>query len=129
MSEIEKIHRYEKAVVCLFNLLGWNLKWSQNQYEHYDARGFTPKGYECVIEMKFRNDYYEKKLLEKYKYDKLMSMEPEKENLVKLYFVNDPKANYTFWLNKLKLKEKTYLWCPETSLWGTKKVRKTCYLK
>ena len=88
-------------------------------------RGLTPKGFECVIEMKFRNDYYEKKLLEKYKYDKLMAMD---EDIVKLYFVNDPKANYLFWLNNLKMKETTQLWCPETTLWKSKKVLKTCYL-
>tara|TARA_R100001443_G_scaffold36876_2_gene50683 strand:- start:443 stop:856 length:414 start_codon:yes stop_codon:yes gene_type:complete len=125
MSEINNIQKWEKAVVAIFNILGWDLVWSKNQFEHYDARGLTPKGFECVIEMKFRNDYYEKKLLEKYKYDKLMEMD---EDIVKLYFVNDPKANYLFWLNKLELKETTNLWCPETTLWKSKKVMKTCYL-
>jgi len=125
MSGISEIHKWEKAVVMLFNLDGWQLKWSENEYEHYDAKGLTPKGYPCVMEMKFRNDYYEEKLLEKYKYDKLMEMDKE---IHKLYFVNDPKANYLFWLNKLELKKTTTLWCPETTLWHSKKVRKTCYL-
>jgi len=125
MSEISNIQKWEKAVVAILNITGWDLVWSKNQFEHYDARGLTPKGFECVIEMKFRNDYYEKKLLEKYKYDKLMEME---EDIVKLYFVNDPKANYLFWLNKLELNETTNLWCPESTLWRSKKVRKTCYL-
>ena len=125
MSEINNIQKWEKAVVAILNILGWDLEWSKNQYEHFDAKGLTPKGFECVIEMKFRNDYYEKKLLEKYKYDKLMEMD---EDIVKLYFVNDPKANYLFWLNKLELKETTKLWCPETTLWKSKKVLKTCYL-
>ena len=125
MSEINNIQKWEKAVVAIFNILGWDLVWSKNQFEHYDARGLTPKGFECVIEMKFRNDYYEKKLLEKYKYDKLMEMD---EDIVKLYFVNDPKANYLFWLNKLELKETTNLWCPETTLWKSKKGMKNCYL-
>tara|TARA_R110002020_G_scaffold29032_4_gene91889 strand:+ start:666 stop:1079 length:414 start_codon:yes stop_codon:yes gene_type:complete len=125
MSEIKNIQKWEKAVVGILNITGWDLVWSKNQFEHYDARGLTPKGFECVIEMKFRNDYYEKKLLEKYKYDKLMEME---EDIVKLYFVNDPKANYLFWLNKLELNETTSLWCPQSTLWRSKKVRKTCYL-
>ena len=125
MSEINNIKKWEKAVVAIMNIIGWDLKWSENQFEHYDARGLTPKGFECVIEMKFRNDYYEKKLLEKYKYDKLMAMD---EDIVKLYLVNDPKANYLFWLNNLKMKETTQLWCPETTLWKSKKVLKTCYL-
>jgi len=125
MSGISEIHKWEKAIVAVFNIFGWELKWSENEYEHYDAKGLTPKGYPCVIEMKFRNDYYEEKLLEKYKYDKLMEMD---KDIVKLYFVNDPKANYLFWLNKLELKKTTTLWCPETTLWKSKKVRKTCYL-
>ena len=50
------------------------------------------------------------------------------EDIVKLYFVIDPKANYLFWLNNLKMKETTQLWCPETTLWKSKKVLKTCYL-
>ena len=77
MSEINNIQKWEKAVVAIFNILGWDLVWSKNQFEHYDARGLTPKGFECVMEMKFRNDYYEKKLLEKYKYDKLMEMDDD----------------------------------------------------
>ena len=125
MSEIKNIQKWEKEVIAIMNIIGWELKWSKNQFEHYDARGLTPKGFECVIEMKFRNDYYEKKLLEKYKYDKLMEMD---KDIVKLYFVNDPKANYLFWLNNLELKEKTPLWRPQTKLWKSKKVLKTCYL-
>ena len=125
MSEINNIQKWEKAVVAIFNILGWDLVWSKNQFEHYDARGLTPKGFECVMEMKIRIDYYEKKLLEKYKYDKLMEMD---DDIVKLYFVNDPKGNYLFWLNKLQLKQTTKLWCPETTLWKSKKVMKTCYL-
>tara|TARA_B100001939_G_C16887149_1_gene593632 strand:- start:150 stop:569 length:420 start_codon:yes stop_codon:yes gene_type:complete len=125
MSTIKDIHKWERVVVALLNLDGWELVWSKNEFEHYDARGLTPKGYECVIEMKFRNDYYEEKLLEKYKYDKLMAMD---ENIVKLYFVNDPKANYMFWLNKLNPTKIVKLWCPETTLWKSKKVLKDCYL-
>ena len=93
MFKIDEIHKLEKAIVGIYNIDGWDLKWSGGNYEHYDARGYTPKGHECVIEMKFRNDYYEDKLLEKYKYDKLMAMD---DRIEKLYFVNDPKANYLF---------------------------------
>ncbi|QDP60730.1 MAG: hypothetical protein Unbinned3528contig1000_10 [Prokaryotic dsDNA virus sp.] len=125
MSKLENIHKFEKAICWILNFDGWNLKWSGSKFEHYDAKGFTPKGYPCVIEMKFRNDYYEDKLLEKYKYDKLMKMD---KDIVKLYFVNDPKGNYIFWLNKLELTKAKDFWCPETSFWGSKKVKKKCYL-
>ena len=125
MFDIKDVHNMEKAIVGVLNIFGWDLKWTGGKYEHYDCRGLTPKGYECVIEMKFRKDYYKKKLLEKYKYDQLMSMD---KSIVKLYFVNDPKANYMFWLNELKLNEKVNMWCPSTTLWNSKKIRKECYL-
>ncbi len=125
MFKIDEIHKLEKAIVGIYNIDGWDLKWSGGNYEHYDARGYTPKGHECVIEMKFRNDYYEDKLLEKYKYDKLMAMD---RHIEKLYFVNDPKANYLFWLNNLKLDRIKTIWCPQTTLWNSKKIQKDCYL-
>ena len=52
---IEKIHNWEKAVVTLLNLDGWNLTHTGKGNESWDATGTTPKGQECVIEMKFRN--------------------------------------------------------------------------
>ena len=41
-------------------------------------------------------------MLEKSKYDALMKMDKE---VVKLYFVNDPKGNFLYWLNTIKLPE------------------------
>ena len=122
---INKVHELEQAIVKILNLDGWKLEWSGDGYEHYDAKGFTPKGKPCVMEMKFRNKYYETKMLEKLKYDKLMSMD---QDIVKLYFVNDPKANYMFWLNDIELTEAKELYCPDTTLWSKKKVNKTVYL-
>ena len=40
--------------------------------------------------------YYEDKMIEKYKYDKLLE-----EDAIALYFVADPKGNYLYWLNDL----------------------------
>lgn len=123
--ELKEIHKLEQAVVHLLNLDEWKLEWSSAKYEHYDASGYTPKGNKCVIEMKFRKKYYETKLLEKYKYDKLMEMD---EDIVKLYFVNDTKGNYMFWLNEITLDDPTDMWCPDTTLWTKKKVLKPCYM-
>ena len=69
---INKVHQLEQAVVALLNLDGWNLEHCGNGYEHFDCIGTTPKGVQCVIEMKFRKKYYEDKMIEKYKYDKLL---------------------------------------------------------
>ena len=62
---IKEIHKFEQAVVMILNIDGWDLKWTGNTFKPYDAIGKTPKGIDCVIEMKFRDKYYEKKLLEK----------------------------------------------------------------
>ena len=120
---VNKIHKLEKAIVLLLNLDGWKLKWTGEGSESWDAEGLTPKGKECVIEMKFRNKHYNTKMNEKAKYDKLIAT-----GKVALYFVNDPKANYLFWLNDIELPEPENKYCPETTMWGNKKVLKPVYL-
>ncbi len=121
--EISDVHRWEKAVSLVLKIDGWDLEWVGDKNLPYDAIGTTPKGYDCVMEMKFRDKYYEEKLLEKQKYDELMKL-----NVVALYFVNDPKGNYLYWLNKLDLPEPTELYCPSTTLWNSKKIKKPVYL-
>ena len=124
--DIERIHKFEQTVVTFMNeFQGWQLRWAGGGYDHYDAIGLTPKGHECVLEMKFRNKYYKEKLLEKYKYDALMGMSDE---LVKLYLVSDTKGTYLYWLNYLELPEVKELYCPDTTLWTKKKVLKKVYL-
>jgi hypothetical protein len=131
--KLEQVQEYEKAVIFLLNLDGWDLKWTGNEdkYKHYDASGYTPKTdkdgnpIRCVIEMKFRNKYYPEKLLEKSKLDYLMSMD---KDIVKLYFVADEKGNYLFWLNDIKLPKVQKRYCPSTTLWSNKKESKEVYL-
>ena len=123
--KINKVHRYEKAIISFLNFDGWDLQWCGGGFEHYDAVGSTPKGNECIMEMKFRNKYYPDKMLEKYKYDALMNMPYD---MVKLYFINDPKGNYIFWLNEIEMPEPVDMYCPDTTLWTKKKMLKPCYL-
>lgn len=124
--DIKEVHKLEQSTVLVLNSFdGWDLTWSSAQYEHYDASGFTPKGHKCVVEMKFRKKYYETKLIEKYKYDKLMQMD---DDIVKLYLVSDKKATYIFWLNEINVGDVTNMWCPDTTLWTKKRVMKPCYL-
>ena len=85
--EIKEVHKWEKAVVVILNIIGWDLKWIGDEDKSWDAEGLSPKNRKVVIEMKFREKYYEEKLLEKYKYDVLMKLP---DDVVKLYFVNDP---------------------------------------
>ncbi len=121
--KIKDIHKWEKAVVMVLNLDGWELSHTGEGMEWYDAKGKTPKGYDCVIEMKFRDKHYEDKLIEKDKLERLLSL-----NVVALYFVADSKGNYMFWLNDLELPEVKTLYCPETTMWNSRKVKKECYL-
>jgi len=120
---INNVHEWEQAVIHLLNLDGWDLEHTGNGFEHYDAIGKSPKGTEVVMEMKFRKTYYKEKMLEVYKYDKLIET-----GKIALYFVNDPKGNYIFWLNELKDLKKVDMYCPDTTLWTKKKVLKPCYL-
>ena len=121
--KITDVHKWEKAVSLILQIDGWDLEWVGDKNLCYDAIGTTPKGYDCVMEMKFRDKYYEEKLLEKQKYDELIKL-----NVVALYFVNDPKGNYLYWLNNIKLPEPTELYCPSTTLWNSKKIKKPVYL-
>ena len=97
---IQKINQWEKAVVMLLNFDGWDLEHTGDGMTKWDAQGKTPKGFNCVIEMKFRKKYYEEKMLEKDKYDALMALD---KSIIKLYFVNDPKGNFMYWLNTIQM--------------------------
>lgn len=121
---IQKIKDWERAVVDLLNLDGWKLELPTKHNEKYDAIGLTPKGNKCVIEMKFRNDYYETKMIEKDKYDNLMKM----DGYVKIYFVNDAKGNYMFWLDSLEMPEPSWIKAPKTTMWNNKNVSKNVYM-
>tara|TARA_R110002153_G_scaffold129198_1_gene277848 strand:- start:457 stop:873 length:417 start_codon:yes stop_codon:yes gene_type:complete len=123
--KINDVHLWEQGVIEALNLDDWNLTWSGGAYEHYDAEGKTPKGSHCVIEMKFRQTYYDTKMLEKFKYDALMNLSSD---ITKLYFVNDPKGNYLFWLNKLKMPPIVSKYCPDTTLWTKKRTNKDVYM-
>ena len=50
------------------------------------------------------------------------------DDIVKLYFVNDPKGNYLFWLNDLEDLEIEEKYCPSTTMWDNKKRTKKVYL-
>lgn len=123
MGYIDNIHEWEKSVVHLLNFDGWELKHTGDGMEYYDAIGKTPKGYDCVVEMKFRDKYYYDKMIEKDKLDRLLSL-----GVVALYFVADPRGNYMFWLNYIKLPEVKQMYCPATTMWSKSKIQKDCYL-
>ncbi len=113
-------HKWEQAAIQLLNLDGWQLEWTGEEYEHFDAKGKTPKGFNCLMEIKTRNKYYNTKVIEKYKYDKLMAQ----NNCMKFYYVFDEKGNYLFHLDNLKL-ELSILDCPSTTTSTGNKEKRT----
>ena len=126
MKQITKTNKFEQALVWFLNAFEeWNLEWVGDKNLCYDAIGLTPKGHKCVVEMKFRKKYYETKLIEKYKFDKLMELD---EDVVKIYYVSDPKGTYYFWLDKLKDMEIIDKRCPATSFWRKHKIKKEVYM-
>ena len=120
---LNKVHQFEQTIVSLLNLEGWHLEWCGGGYEHFDCIGTSPKGNQVVMEIKWRKKYYEKKMIEKYKFDKLLDEDAEA-----LYLVADPKGHYIFWLNDLAKQETVELYCPDTTLWTKKRNNKECYL-
>ena len=122
----QKTHKFEKALVTVLNTFDdWKLEWAGSKNLCYDAVGYTPKGNKCVVEMKFRTKYYKTKLIEKKKYDALMQLP---KDVVKIYFVSDPKGSYWFWLDKLQELELLNKDCPTTTFWNKGKVSKEIYL-
>jgi len=122
---IEQTHKWEQGIIQLLNLDGWELEWTGGEFEHYDAKGKTPKGYNCILEFKIRNEYYPTKLLEKFKYDHLMSQ----KDCLKFYYVFDTKGNYLYFLDQLKLPEETNLQAGSTTYFDNKsKVNKSVYM-
>ena len=109
MSNETSHHIWEQGIIHLMNLDGWELEWTGEEFEHYDAKGKTPKGFNCVIEFKLRHAYYPTKILEKFKYDKLMQMP-----CLKFYYVFDAGGNYLYYLDTLKTPAITMVKCRTT---------------
>ena len=120
---LNKVHQFEQSIVSLLNSEGWNLEWCGGGYEHFDCIGTSPRNVQVVLEIKWRKKHYQKKMIEKYKFDKLLQ-----EDAQALYLVADPKGHYIFWLNDLAKQETVELYCPDTTLWTKKRNNKECYL-
>lgn len=117
-------HDWEQGIINLMRFDGWDLEWCGSEYEHYDAKGKTPKGFDCVIEFKLRHSYYRAKILEKFKYDKLM-----KENCMRFYYVFDTGGNYLYHLDNLVLPEIVTITSKEKEKFGKENlIQKPCYM-
>jgi len=50
------------------------------------------------------------------------------DDVVKIYFVADPKGNFMYWLNTLNMPETVKKYCPDTTMWTKKRLLKDVYL-
>jgi hypothetical protein len=117
---------YEKTIALMMNgFLNFQLNWVGDENTFYDLRGLSPNGNKCVVEIKVRQKYYKEKMLEKYKYDKLMTLP---DDVVKLYYVFDKKGSYLFWLNQIELPPVKSIRCPSTTMWSKDRKDKEVYL-
>ena len=124
MSNETSHHKWEQGIIHLLNLDGWELEWTGEEFESFDAKGKTPKGFDCVMEFKLRHAYYPTKILEKFKYDKLMA-----ENCMKFYYVFDSRGNYLYFLDTLVLPEPTVISSKQTEKYEKQNViEKQCYM-
>ena len=118
-------HKWELTIIEILNSDGWKLHPSWTKTEHYDAIGKTPKGFNCVMELKLRHKYYPTKVLEVYKYEKLMEI----KDCLKFYYVFDIKGNYLYFLDTLYLAEPVIINCKTTEKFSNDKlIDKTCYM-
>ena len=118
-------HKWELTIIEILNSDGWELHPSWTKTEHYDAIGKTPKGFNCVMELKLRHKYYPTKVLEVYKYEKLMEI----KDCLKFYYVFDIKGNYLYLLDTLVLPEKTIINCKTTEKFGNEElIDKSVYM-
>lgn len=122
----DESEQYEKTVALMMNgFLNFQLNWVGDENTFYDLRGLSPNGNKCVVEIKVRQKYYKDKMLEKYKYDKLMTLP---DDVVKLYYVFDKKGSYLFWLNQMELPPVKSIRCPSTTMWSKDRKDKEVYL-
>jgi hypothetical protein len=122
----DESEQYEKTIALMMNgFLNFKLNWVGDENTFYDLRGLSPNGNKCVVEIKVRQKYYKDKMLEKYKYDKLMTLP---DDVVKLYYVFDKKGSYLFWLNQIELPPVKSIRCPSTTMWSKDRKEKEVYL-
>jgi hypothetical protein len=107
MTNQEKHKQWERGIILLMNIDGWELEWIDDDSLHYNAKGKTPKGFDCIIAFKLLHTYYNNKSIQKWKYDALMQ-----EKCMKFYYVFDCKGNYLYHIDNLLMNEQfTFLDC------------------
>ena len=109
---IEFINGLENDLVFLLNMSGWDLKCVADQYSRFDAIGSDINGKKCIIELKFRKDFYKDKILELKKYDAMMAEDAQK----RYYGVIDPEGCWVYDFDDIDLNNGGYLKCPTNTI-------------
>jgi len=106
---------WKKREIDLFDHLKSNyiedLSWSEGNYSHHDCYSLDLK---CDIELKCRNKHYDDLVIERYKYEKLISR-ADKYDTIPVYLCQTPKGIYGFNLSLLSEPEWFIKGMPKTS--------------
>jgi hypothetical protein len=124
---IEFINGLENDLVFLLNMSGWDLKCVADQYSRFDAIGSDINGKKCIIELKFRKDFYKDKILELKKYDAMMAEDAQK----RYYGVIDPEGCWVYDFDDIDLNNGGHLKCPANTIQknAPKEMKPVYYLK
>jgi hypothetical protein len=114
------IFELERQLVFLLNQSGWDLEWDSDEYSFFDAKGFDKNGDSCIVEMKFRKQYYLNKMLEEKKYNNLINNKNYKK---KYYAVVDNKGCFLYDLDNVDITLTKSIECPVKTI-TDKKVTK-----
>ena len=88
----ESMKQLEQELIFLLNLDGWQLKPSEEKFCHYDAYGTDLNGNGCIMEFKFRQEYFKTKILACQKYNNLT-----RHKVDDIYYaVIDPKGCHIY---------------------------------
>lgn len=95
--DFDQISELETQLVFLLNLDGWKLTKCRDVFSIFDAYGYDTNGQKCIVEFKFRQEYYDTKMLENKKYQSLINL-----NYVKKYYcVIDSAGAFMFDLSNI----------------------------
>ena len=89
--------------------------------EHGDISDY----FRDLVEKQYLKSIKNRVMLEKDKYDALMALDSD---VIKLYFVNDAKGNFMYWLNTTEMPAPVKKYCPDTSVYTKKRMLKDVYL-
>jgi len=126
--DFDTISELETQMVFLLNLDNWQLKKCRDKYSIFDAYGYDYNGKKCVMEFKFRQEFYQTKMLEHKKYASLMGLNKYDK---KYYCVIDSGGCHVYDLSQIDISDKQKMDLPKKTITDNpeKKQKEIYFLK